>query len=200
MPLHASPIEFNSSIQSNQRKEKFLLAVDMVVTKTHKCKKACSPMNCTLLLIVYYVSSFRHYFTSSKLSTTDYQRLTETLIQIRNAISILNVINQQISRSIRVMLFLFFFVLFSLFLSFVGAKVQIILLTYKFYGVNTGFIPIFKHHLYYKLIQSMASFTPLFLKCFAADASFMLRIHCSINGFIFGFEFDSSTIFSSMTF
>ena len=39
MPLHASPIEFNSSIQSNQRKEKFLLAVDMVVTKSHKRKK-----------------------------------------------------------------------------------------------------------------------------------------------------------------
>ena len=53
MPLHASPIEFNSSIQSNQRKEKFLLAVDMVVTKSHKRKKACSPMSCTLLLIVY---------------------------------------------------------------------------------------------------------------------------------------------------
>ena len=36
VPLHASPIEFKSSIQSNQRKEKFLLAVDMVVTKSHK--------------------------------------------------------------------------------------------------------------------------------------------------------------------
>ena len=53
------------------------------------------------------------YFTSSKLSTTDYQRLTEALVQIRNAISILNVINQQISRNIRAMFFLFFFVLFS---------------------------------------------------------------------------------------
>lgn len=70
-------------------------------------------MNCTLLLIVYYVFTFRRYFTSSKIVTTDYQRLTEDLVQIRNAISILNVINQQISRSIRVMLFLFFFVLFS---------------------------------------------------------------------------------------
>lgn len=70
-------------------------------------------MSCTLLLIVYYMFTFRHYFTSSKLATTDYQRLTETLVQIRNAISILNVINQQISRSIRVMLFLFFLVLFS---------------------------------------------------------------------------------------
>lgn len=70
-------------------------------------------MSCTLLLIVYYVFTFRHYFTSSKLAATDYQRLTETLVQIRNAISILNVINLQISRSIRVMLFLFFFVLFS---------------------------------------------------------------------------------------
>lgn len=39
MPLQASPIEFNSSIQSNQRKEKFLLAVDMAVTKSHKRKK-----------------------------------------------------------------------------------------------------------------------------------------------------------------
>lgn len=65
-------------------------------------------MSCTLLLIVYYVFTFRYYFTSSKLAATDYQRLTETLVQIRNAISILNVINQQISRSIRVMLFLFF--------------------------------------------------------------------------------------------
>lgn len=64
------------------------------------------------------------YFTSSKLATTDYQRLTEALVQIRNAISILNVINQQISISIRAMLFLFFFVLFSLFLPFVDAKVQ----------------------------------------------------------------------------
>lgn len=63
-------------------------------------------------------------FSSSKLATTDYQRLTEVLVQIRNAISILNVINQQISISIRAMLFLFFFVLFSLFLPFVDAKVQ----------------------------------------------------------------------------
>lgn len=39
MPLHVSPIEFNSSIQSNQREGKFLLAVDMVVTKSHKRKK-----------------------------------------------------------------------------------------------------------------------------------------------------------------
>ena len=63
-------------------------------------------------------------FTSSKLATTDYQRLTEALVQIRNAISILNVINQQISRNIRVMLFLFFLVLFYIFPSFAGAKVQ----------------------------------------------------------------------------
>lgn len=89
-------------------------------------------MSCTLLLIVYYVSTFRHYFTSSKLVTIDYQQLTEALVQIRNAISILNVINLQISRSIRVMLFLFFLVLFYIFLSFVGAKVQIILHKYKF--------------------------------------------------------------------
>lgn len=68
--------------------------------------------------------SYLSYFTSSKLATTDYQRLTEALVQIRNAISILNVINQQISISIRAMLFLFFFVLFSVFLSFIGAKVQ----------------------------------------------------------------------------
>ena len=32
------------------------------------------------------------YFTSSKLVTTDYQRLTEALVQIRNAISILDVV------------------------------------------------------------------------------------------------------------
>lgn len=82
-------------------------------------------MSCTLLLIVYYVSTFRHYFTSSKISTTDYQLLTETLVQIRNAISILNVINQQISRNIRVMLFLFFLVLFYIFLSFVCANVRV---------------------------------------------------------------------------
>ena len=62
-------------------------------------------MSCTLLLIVYYVFTFRHYFTSSKLAAIDYQQLTEALVQIRNAISILNVINQQISRNIRVMLF-----------------------------------------------------------------------------------------------
>lgn len=83
-------------------------------------------MSCTLLLIVYYVFTFRHYFTSSKLVTIDYQQLTEALVQIRNAISILNVINLQISRSIRVMLFLFFLVLFYIFL-FCGAKVRIIL-------------------------------------------------------------------------
>ena len=65
------------------------------------------------------------YFTSSKLATIDYQRLTEALVQTRNAISFLNVINQQISRSIRVMLFLFFLVL--LYIPFVCAKVQIIL-------------------------------------------------------------------------
>ena len=70
-------------------------------------------MSCTLLLIVYYVFTFWHYFTPSKLVTIDYQQLTEALVQIRNAISILNVINLQISRSIRAMLFLFFFVLFS---------------------------------------------------------------------------------------
>ena len=90
-------------------------------------QKACNSLSCTLLLIVYYVFTFRHYLTSSKLATADYQQLTEALLQIRNTISILNVINQQISRSIRAMLFLFFFVLFSVFLSFVGAKVQIIL-------------------------------------------------------------------------
>lgn len=67
------------------------------------------------------------YFTSSKISATDYQLLTETLVQIRNAISILNVINQQISRSIRVMLFLFFLVL--LYIPFVCAKVQLFLQT-----------------------------------------------------------------------
>lgn len=30
-------------------------------------------MSCTLLLIVYYVFTFRHYFTSSKTTLTDYQ-------------------------------------------------------------------------------------------------------------------------------
>ena len=69
------------------------------------------------------------YLSSSKLATTDYQRLAEVLVQIRNAISILNVINQQISRSIRVMLFLFFLVLFYIFLSFAGAMVQLFLQT-----------------------------------------------------------------------
>ena len=67
------------------------------------------------------------YFTSSKLTATDYQRLTEALVQIRNAISILNVINQQISRSIRVMLFLFYLVLFYIFLSFIGTTFFLIL-------------------------------------------------------------------------
>ena len=63
------------------------------------------------------------YFTSSNLIHTDNQRFTKVLVQIWNTISILNVINQQISRNIRAMLFLFFFVLFSVFLSFVGAKI-----------------------------------------------------------------------------
>ena len=67
------------------------------------------------------------YLTSSKLTATDYQRLTEALVQIRNAISILNVINQQISRSIRVMLFLFYLVLFYIFLSFIGTTFFLIL-------------------------------------------------------------------------
>ena len=62
----------------DQRKEKFLLAVDMVVTKSHKRKKACSPMSCPLLLIVYYVSTFRHYFTSSNINTTVYQCIINT--------------------------------------------------------------------------------------------------------------------------
>ena len=75
--------------------------------------------------------SYLSYFTSSKLATTDYQRLTEALVEIRNAISILNVINQQISRSIRVMLFLFFLVLFYIFLAFVGTKVPTFLQTCK---------------------------------------------------------------------
>ena len=90
-------------------------------------QKACNSLSCTLLLIVYYVFTFWHYLTSSKISATDYQLLTETLVQIRNAISILNVINQQISRSIRVMLFLFFLVL--LYIPFVCAKVQLFLQT-----------------------------------------------------------------------
>ena len=30
-------------------------------------------MSCTLMLIVYYVSTFRHYLTSSKTTLTDYQ-------------------------------------------------------------------------------------------------------------------------------
>ncbi len=63
------------------------------------------------------------YFTSSNLTHTDNQRFTKVLVQIWNTISILNVINQQISRNSRAMLFLFFFVLFSVFLSFVGAKI-----------------------------------------------------------------------------
>ena len=67
---------------------------------------------------------FTAIFPPLKLATTDYQRLTGALVQIRNAISILNVINQQISISIRAMLFLFFFVLFSLFLPFVDANVH----------------------------------------------------------------------------
>ena len=55
-----------------------------------------------------------------KISATDYQQLTEALVQIRNTISIFNIINQQISRSIRVMLFLFLLFLFCIFLSFIG--------------------------------------------------------------------------------
>ena len=69
----------------------------------------------------------KNYFTSSKLDVIDYQQLTEALVQIRNAINILNVINQQISISIRVMLFLFFLVL--LYIPFVCAKVQLFLQT-----------------------------------------------------------------------
>lgn len=63
----------------------------------------------------------RSNLSFTKISATDYQLLTENLVQIRNAISILNVINQQISRSIRVMFFLFFLVL--LYIPFVCAKV-----------------------------------------------------------------------------
>lgn len=85
---------------------------------------ACNSLSYTpfdrVLLCLYLCVSFDF----SKSATIDYQRLTEALVQIRNAISILNVINQQISRNIRVMLFLFYLVLFYIFLSFVGAKVQ----------------------------------------------------------------------------
>ena len=86
-----------------------------------------------LSIFVYYLLN---YLTSSKLVATDYKLLTFGLVQIRNAISILNVINQQISRSIRVMPFLFFLVLFSVFLSFVGAKVQRFLYFPKPFGQN----------------------------------------------------------------
>ena len=75
------------------------------------------------LVCIYY----RNHLTSSKLDVIDYQQLTEALVQIRNAINILNVINQQISISIRVMLFLFFLVL--LYIPFVCAKVQLFLQT-----------------------------------------------------------------------
>ena len=36
-------------------------------------QKACNSLSCTLLLIVYYVFTFWHYFTSSKTTLTDYQ-------------------------------------------------------------------------------------------------------------------------------
>lgn len=99
---------------------------ESLIKTKEKLHKTINSHNLKVMRIYLFVisDSYLSYFTSSKLATTDYQRLTEPLVQIRNAISILNVINQQISISIRAMLFLFFFVLFSVFLSFVGAKVQ----------------------------------------------------------------------------
>ena len=34
---------------------------------------ACNSLSCTLLLIVYYVFTFRHYLTSSKIIIAEYQ-------------------------------------------------------------------------------------------------------------------------------
>ena len=39
-------------------------------------------MSCTLLLIVYYVFTFRHYFTSSKINTIENQHFIYYMVQI----------------------------------------------------------------------------------------------------------------------
>ena len=57
-------------------------------------------MSCTLLLIVYYVSTFRHYLTSSKINTIDYQIYKYLMVQIwliKFIKSILDVISMMFS-------------------------------------------------------------------------------------------------------
>ena len=101
----------------------------ILISQKLENKNPCGSLSHTdFSFLIFFVS----YFTSSKIATTEYQDFTAYLVQIRGAISILNVINQQLSKSIRVMLFRFYFVLFSVFLSFVGAKVQINCQTYTF--------------------------------------------------------------------
>ena len=59
-------------------------------TMSHWPKKnPCNWMSYTDFIFLFI---YQTYFTSSKLATTDYQWPTEALVQIRNAISILNVI------------------------------------------------------------------------------------------------------------
>ena|GEM_PF-1417757 len=45
-------------------------------------QKACNSLSCTLLLIVYYVFTFRHYFTSSNIKYIDNQLVTVIKIQM----------------------------------------------------------------------------------------------------------------------
>lgn len=47
-------------------------------------QKACNSLSCTLLLIVYYVFTFRHYFTSSKVNDAELQRLTSACSKYDN--------------------------------------------------------------------------------------------------------------------
>ena len=120
-------LNLNNSYCSNSSKFKMesVRAVVVVLSLSLTKNKSRITHRVTRDFYYYLLFTYQTYFTSSKITTTDYQYFTAYLVQIRSVISILNVINQQLSKSIRVMLFRFYFVLFSVFLSFVGAKVQI---------------------------------------------------------------------------
>lgn len=69
---------------------------ESLIKTKEKLHKTINPHNLNVMRIYLFVisDSYLSYFTSSKLVTTDYQRLTEALVQIRNAISILDVVPQ----------------------------------------------------------------------------------------------------------
>ena len=55
-------------------------------------KKRSVTQKVTLLFLFISLNGYLSYFTSSKLTTTDYQQLMKFVVQIRNVISILDII------------------------------------------------------------------------------------------------------------